>query len=338
MERVKNYVIIALVVLCTVFLGLTLKSIKDLSHAQNQLTSKDAQIQQLDTDLGLSKSELVEVDTLNHQYKNEIDGFPDKLKSIIKEYKLKIQSRDQTIAALNGKIQGGNTTVIVEKPLGSQPADPTAQVIRYEWHSKDNRFHLLDPDIFAKDNEEFTYNQFVSMKGYVYQGKDGKLQIRKVDIQEVIPYTNEAGHTEYKPIDGPPIKIVDSNFQYTNSSSKDKSLLDVITLRSFASFDTSLNPGIGVEWANLGRVFDYWNLGVNSKIVADVSDPLKGSLQKSRLDVGLDYQIIPPFLDTNLAVGISVGTPFDHFGSTDNLVLSGNAIFYITNDYNPFQK
>lgn len=335
MEKVKTYLLIAAGLMIGI-LGLAfLIQHNELKNSTNILTAQDRDIQQLNVQLGLAEATLFSEQVLNKKYKKEISDFPQELNRIIEEHNLRLQSRDQTIAQLKNKLIGGTTTVVVRPVapiLGSLPGSDEAatQQISYEWKDTTGRFHLIDPDIFIKHNEVFTSQQNIKVLGHVFYGKDGRLQIRKMELQEVIEERNPDGTINYKPIDGSNIKIVDSDFEYANTSiKKDKQLLDIFKPRLLASYDTELTPGIGIEILNIGNILDYINIGINTKISADLTDPLKGSLGNSRISAGISYSLLKPLIDTNFAIGASIGTPFNKFAN--NWVFTVDALLYLTN-------
>jgi hypothetical protein len=335
----KKRIAVALMAVIMLLLGgSTFVLAQELDRAKNMLTAKDAQIQQLDTKLGISESTLLGVSELNKKYKDEIDAFPDKLKGIIDSYELKIQSRDRTIASLRNTIDGGTTVVEIISPPGSGGGADGAS-ISYKWTDKLDRFHLVDPDIFIENNEKFTYNQHVAVKGHVLYGKDGKLQIRRVEIQEVVPDgTGEDGKPAFKPVPGGEMTVVDSTFEYADLGSKERNLWDIIHPRLLASMDsqlkissvsTEIRPGIGVEVLNLGRYIDHANIGLNTKVTLNLDDPLGGSLLKSRVGAGIGYTFAPPILNTNFALGVSASTPSNNLLNEWHFTV--DAIFFVTN-------
>lgn len=352
-NKIKNYALAALSVLFILAVGAGVYFFYQLEDERTKLTAKDAQIQQLDSELGLSKSSLVDANQLNDQLKKDLAKFPEELRQKIKEYELQLQNRDETIAALRNEVKGGHTDVVVKGPREDDgepdvdsppstcvPTDVQQLVIAYAWEDDLGRFHLVDPDIFIEDNERFTSTQYITVVGHVFYGKDGNLQVKKVEIQEVIPSGHDkSGKPVYKAVPGSNVELVDSKFEYVNTLPvRKRGLLDVITLRPFASFDTALTPGLGIEWVNLGRLIDYANFGFNTRLALDVSDVLGGSLQSSRIAAGIQYQLVPPFFDTNLAIGASVGMPFNHIADINHMVFTIDAIFYLTPDLNPFSS
>jgi hypothetical protein len=319
-----------ILVLFVLFLGTALneqnKKINVLTM-QLEATKKNHELEILNFNksLGLADSQLVTQKALTEQYKKQLT---DKDKDFEKErekYNLDIRSRDRTIATLRGKLNGGNsgtgTVVCPGLPPEKQP------VVDYFWEDNLKRFRLDDPDIFVKNNERFSYSQNIKVKGEVFKDKTGNIQVRRVSIDEV--------DSEGNLIPDSSVSIKESEFKYVNEKleEKEKKLIDVFTFRPLAIFDIALQPGIGFEVANLGRYIDYANVGLYGKVSADVSDPLNGSLQNSRLGIGLNYHFIPPFVKTNFAVGAAVNLPFNKL---DSPVLTVDAILYLTEDLNPF--
>lgn len=328
-ERVKNIALIVAFAALAILATLLVLSKNELNRIANSLTAKDAEIQQLDKDLGISKSSLLSLSDLNKKYKEEIEGFPAKLKKIIDSYELKILSRDRTIAALKNQIAGGTTVVEVkpDTPEGNK-------VISYQWTDPLSRFRLTDPDIFVPDNENFTYSQYVTVTGHVLYGKDGRLQIRRVELKEVTPSGQDSsGKPTFKPVPGGKMEIVDSTFDYSDLAAKEKSVFDVFHPRVIASLgahtqllppSAKLLPGVGLEIANLGRFIDHANVGINTKLSLDTDNILA-----SRIGAGIAYTVAPPAVDTNLGLGISVSTPSNNL--LNEWGLSIDAIFYLTN-------
>lgn len=335
----KRIAVVIMVILVLVLGGTTYTLSQEIDRIRNELTAKDAKIQELDVKLGISESTLMGVSELNKKYKDEIDAFPDKLRGIIDSYELKLQSRDRTIAALRNTIDGGTTVVeVISLPDPDEPnAGPPS--ISYKWTDPLDRFHLVDPDIFVPDNEEFAYNQHVALKGHVLYGKDGKLQIRRVEIQEVVPDGQDSdGKPAFKPVPGGEMVIVDSTFEYADLGSKEKKLWDIIYPRLLVSLDaglklesvsTDVRPSIGVELVNLGRYIDYANVGLNAKITPNLDDPLSGSLLKSNVGVGASYTVMPPLVNSNFAVGIGISTPSNNL--LNEWQITADAIFFVTN-------
>jgi len=341
-NRKKNIAIVVMAVLLSTSLGILFIVSGELDRARSVLTAKDAAIQLLNVELGISQSSLVDLSELNSKYKSEINGFPDKLRQIIDSYELKIQSRDHTIASLRNTIRGGTTEVVVTVPdngAGSGPPSQNNQIISYKWTDTYNRFHLIDPDIFVQDNEEFSYNQYVSIKGYVLFGKDGKLQIRRVELHEVIPNGRDAsGNMIFKDVPGSKMELVDSTFEYADLNSNERSLWDVVHPRLIASIGAQASvlppkiearPGVGVEVINLGRYIDYANLGLNLKVIPDFDNVLGGSILNTKIGAGLNYTIAPPIIDTNFGIGAGVATPSNNL--LNEWYFTVDAIFYITN-------
>jgi hypothetical protein len=319
-----------ILILLVLFLGSALQFQQDKIDAlslQIELTNKNHQldIQTLNEDLGLADSQLTSQKALTEQYKSELTKKDVEFEKERQKYKLEIRSKDKIIAVLTGKINGGSSgtggLVCPGLPPEKQP------VVNYFWQDHLKRFRLDDPDILVQNNETFTYSQNIKVKGEVFKDKTGNLQVRKVSVEEVTSNGEIIKDTK--------VSLLDSQFNYVNDKieEKQKSLLDVFTFRPLATFDIALQPGIGFEIANLGRYVDYANVGVYGKVSADVSDPQNGSLQNSRLGIGLNYHFVPPFVKTNFAVGAAVNLPFNKL---DSPVLTVDAILYLTEDLNPF--
>lgn len=327
-------VTIALFVLTSTILGYLLNaSLTKLEQKNIIIESRNEEIQAFDKELSIAESKLLTLEDLNNKYKKEIKDMDSEFKKIVSKYDLELQSRENTIASLIGQIKGGVTEVVVINDDGTISITDNldnvdGRVISYTWSDTSGRFLLQDPDILISGNEKFSYKQSFRVKGHVFTDETGNVQVKKVEMSEVI--VDENG--EYVAVENSNMTLVSSDFEYTNKD-KQKSILDIVTLRPIATFDTAIMPGIGLEFINLGRYFDYANVGIYSKVAFDVSDPLGGSLQRSRAGIGVSYHIVPPLINTNFAVGVSATTPFNDVGK---VMISADAILYLTDDLNPF--
>jgi hypothetical protein len=319
--------ILLLVILVSFLLADTIEQ-----RQQNEILSKKIEaitenhqldILKLNEDIGLADSQLTTQQLLNEQYKRSLTEKDQEFEKMRKKYSLEIKSRDNTIAHLKGTSTGGTTTVEGDcKQIGLE-----TPVLAYTWEDSLQRFKLNDPDIFRKDNEVFTYEQKIKVSGEIFSDKSGNIKARRVQLQEVWGKDN-------KTVASSNVKLVASDFTYVNEKQENtKNFVDIFTFRPLATFDIALMPGIGFEVVNLGRLVDYTNLGVYTKLSADLKDPLKGSLQNSRIGIGINYHFIPPVIKTNFAIGAAINLPFNKL---DSPVLTVDAILYLTEDLNPF--
>lgn len=357
MEKWKYYGLIGLVVIAAVgllsstALGYSLyMTSKNLADANRVINAKIDEIQEFDSKLGIAESDLRREKDLREKYQDEIKAFQRELQQKtdkIRTKDLQISSRDQTIAALRKKITGGTSTVTEV----DTKKDETGQEVKFEtivdvkevcsdktlaysWKDEHDRFRLRDPDISQSGDETFEYKQYIKITGLVLTDDTGNVQVKKITATEVLRGEDDAGNPVYEAVKDGDLLLVDSSFEYTNKEENDKHILDIVTLRPFVSFDTAVTPGFGLELINLGRYIDYANFGLYGKLAFDVSDPLGGSLQRSRFGVGLAYHIVPPLVSTNFAIGASVSTPFNDIGQ---VVFTVDIILYLTEDLNPFR-
>jgi len=357
MENIKKYKKILLPVLGTVCLALVLflgfalyKTNERLADANRVISAKIDDLQEFDSKLGIAESTLHREKDLREKYESETKAFQKEIAektNKINAGDLKLKSREETIAALRRTIKGGSSSVTtVEIKTDPKTGDETTfetivdikqicdgKTLAYSWEDKHKRFSLKDPDISNLGDEIFEYKQYIRIKGLVLTDKTGNVQVKKIIATEVIRKETKAGEVSYEPIDGGDLELIDSKFEYTNKEEDGRSLLDIVTLRPFASFDTAVMPGFGLELINLGRFVDYANIGLYGKMAFDVSDPLGGSLQNSRMGLGLNYHIIPPLIPTNFAIGAAISTPFNNIGQ---VVFTVDLILYLTEDLNPF--
>lgn len=306
---------------CSWYFAVKYQQLKTHSTALEDIVLKGtSEIQSLNKKLGLAQSNLITSDALAENYKGELKGMETEFKALQKKYKLEIASRDYTIANLKGQIEGGETTVVITPTPNTNPINPVTQKIAYTWQDKYKRFQLSDPDIMKKDNESFTYGIKLGLTGYVYKDTSGNVQVRKVAVKEM-----RTDGDKLIPIDGSNVELVESKFEYINEK-LEKRWTDIFVLRPLVSFDTQLNPGVGVELINLGKYFDWVNLGLLPMTSLHVSDGLRG-LQDSTVGLGLSYSLIPPLFDSNVALAFNVGTPYNKLGK--EWVFSGSIIFYL---------
>lgn len=357
MKKWKLYGLVGLVVVAVVgllssaALGYSLyHTNKNLADANRVIDAKIEEVQEFDSKLGIAESDLRREKDLREAYEKEVKKFQRELQAKtnkIRAKDLEISSRDQTIASLRKKIKGGTSsvTVVEKKPdeTGKEVVFETVVDVRevcsdktlaYSWKDEHERFELKDPDISNSGDETFEYKQYIKITGLVLSDDSGNVKVKKITATEVLRKEDDVGNPTYEPVKDGDLVLVDSKFEYTNKEQNDKSLLDIVTLRPFASFDTAVTPGFGLELVNLGRYIDYANIGLYGKLAFDLSDPLGGSLQSSRMGVGVSYHIVPPLLPTNFAIGASLSTPFNDIGQ---IVFTVDIILYLTDDLSPFR-
>jgi hypothetical protein len=302
----------------------------ELEQANTVIKAKIEELQSFNSKLGIADSTLLRHQDLIEKYEEEVEHLDEDFLELVEKHDLELKSRDRTITGLKGRETGGRTTVTTgnfETIININEVCDGKQ-IAYEWQDKTHRFHLKDPDIAIPNNEVFDYQQWVAIKGFVFTDATGNIQVKKLEIQEVIRNINEEGEVTYDIIPGGKVTIADSKFEYTNKSPKEESWswFDPITLRPVALFDVvSLQPGLGLELFNLGKWFPLVNIGLVPKVSLDTTL----NMSNSRMGIGAVYHFLPPLVDTNLALGVGVTTPFNDIG---RMMLSVDLIFYLTND------
>lgn len=281
---------------------------------QAQLTGQKDEIQKANARLGIAEATAVSKDALEKQYQEDIKSLGLEIADLRTKVKAKPVSKDRG-------------TIVIEKIVygGTQSTDPQKGAIAYNWEDPTGRFRLKDPDIAASGDETFSYRLKVRITGYIFEDSTGIIKARQVVAQELIERRNPDGTTTT--IVGDRLPIEDNIYQYSVPVKKPH-LFDIIKPRVFALFDTSLNPGLGVELANLGNYFDYLNIGAGLFVSVETND-FPNALHSSSLGIGVQYTVIPPFLSTNIGIGVGVATPADDlFG---RFIVTGNIIFYLTN-------
>lgn len=305
---------------------------------QGQLSDMERELQDGNSDLDVMKSELMSQEKLYERIKSQKEEVDKDFDNFKKRHNLQIKSMDKTIASLKQKINGGNTNVIV-KPIPNNESvscDNTSSCnlfdcslvnnycsIAYEWEDNLGRFKLKDPSIFNKNDEIFTTNQLFKVYGEIYEEKNGSLQIRRLVLREVY-----LSNGKYKSIENGEAKIIESKFEYHNpppdpnlkSSWKDLFKLRVIALASINIFpDSGLTRfGVGLEF------FNWSGLGINTHTLFSFQD-----VKKIAQHVGISYSPKLKNLDLNVAIGVSVGTPFANLFR--DYSVNAALIFYLNN-------
>jgi len=354
----KQYLVLLLILCNVAFASTAYLFYESYSSAKSELSelkvidnARISEIQNFNKELGRANSRLVTQAELASKNKIEIDNFKKEIKSQtdkINEKDLKIRSSEKTIASLKGTTYGGKSTVTIVSGGGDDRSsfetvvdvsEVCGEKLAYHWSDVHNRFELFDPDIGNSNDEKFSYKQMIRIKGIVLTDSTGKVQVKKVTAEEVVEIEGGSDGRTFMKIDGGEVTLVDSEFEYSIEPEKKEpfNLLGPITLRPVVGFDLPyMTPSIGLEVLNIGRWIPYVNLGLVPKFSFDISSISNGSfesLRKSRIGLGLVYQFIPPMVDTNIGLGISLGAPLDDISS---LMLSVDLIFYLTQDLFPF--
>jgi len=271
----------------------------DLSNYQKQLagllSDKERALETANKDLGTANSKLVKALSDKDVLTKEFEQFK-------KDNQLILKSKDEIIATLQSQITGGQSS------SNSTCVLPSGCVISYSWKDDFGRFELKVPDVFAKPSvATFTANQSFILKGQVYKQKNGFLETRRVELQEVY-----LDGKDYKTVPGSSANIVDSQFQYTDQPPASKSIFSPRLFLSLGYDFNSIKAGIGAQ-------FIFWRgFGLESHTAFDKT--LKNSTQS----LGLLWT---PFDSWNFGIGPSVSTPFNNL--FHSWALNLNVVFYL---------
>lgn len=289
-----------------------------------QLTEKERELQSLNTELGLARSELMTQSELSKRLKRDKEELDERFEKFKKEHRLKISSRDRTIARLNQRINGGNTSTEVISTSDKQDCSDieSSCVIKYSWEDTLKRFQLTDPNIFSSGDETFNSSQLFKAYGEVYEQKDGSLKTRRMVLREVV--SGEDG--EYIAVPGGKAEIVDSDFEYYNPPKivEKETWLDLFKLRVVALGtlsvldDNKMRFGLGAEFFNVD------GLGLNTHTAMDFNH-----ISRWEHRLGVTYQPSIFNQDLNLAMGTSIGTPYSSFGQDWSFNM--DILFYLHN-------
>jgi hypothetical protein len=282
---------------------------------QGQLSDQERELQKSNSELGISKSELMTQKQLATKLKSDNEEYSRQLQSYIKRYNLEIASRDETIAELKQQLSGGSSEVVVGNDCNLNNPDNKC-VLAYSWEDQYKRFKLADPNVFQKNNEVFTSKQTFKIYGEVYKQKNGSLETRRVVLREI----HKKEDNTYEEIPNAKADVLDAKFEYT-SSPNENTARGVVRPRVIGFGTVGITPDIGTTQLGAGMEFlNYKNFGLSTGFGLDFE-----SLKKSELKVGIEYN--PSFL--NLGFGVFGGTPVDGF--VKEYTLSTGLIFYITN-------
>ena len=287
---------------------------------EGKLSDQEREMQQLNTALGLAKSELLTQKELSERYKKDREEIDEEFDKFVKKHNLEIASRDRTIAKLKQKI-GGDGTAVVVAPNEESCKNVEKCVISYNWEDTLKRFKLTDPNIWESGDEVFESEQVFKIYGEVFQQKDGSLQTRRLVLREVTQLEDGT----YEPIPNGKAEIVDSKFEYQNPPrlELEKDWTDLFTLRMIAVGSVTAFPDPGATNFGLGVEFFNWEgLGINTYTAINFKN-----IEKTEQRLGVTYS--PTFFDRplNLGIGASVGTPFANF--FQEVSVNIDLIFYL---------
>lgn len=288
-----------------------------------QLSDKERELQELNTQLGLSHSQLVTQEELAKRLAKEKEELDAKFKAFVKQHDLEIASKDETIAKLQQQINGGNSgTEIIGCDLLKEEIKKSC-TISYSWEDALGRFKLKDPNIFISNNEIFTSEQYFKVYGEIWKQKNGSLQTRRLVLREM----QKMPDGTFKEIEGAKADIIDSDFVYTNEPFDPTAWTwrDLFRLRFIMGADINLYPSAGKTNLLAGLEFlNYKGFGLNTHTVVNFKD-----IKTSEQHLGIAYNPKLFGSQLNLAIGASVGTPF--YRMFKDYTIGLDLLFYINN-------
>jgi len=281
-----------------------------------QLDDSERLLQNANTKLGVSKSELLTQEELNDRLKKEKQEVDKEFDAFRKKHNLILKAKDLTIAKLQQQIQGGNSETNTDQCEGISENC----VISYSWSDNLSRFSLKDPNIFKQDNETFTSSQLFKIYGEVYQQQNGSLKTKRIVLREIYKDGDQ-----YKEIKDGKAEIIDAKFEYSNEPApiESKTWRDLFILRPIIVGSLNVIPDNGT--VNLGTGIQFFELsgfGVNTYVSFDFTDA-----KKIEHRLGLAYS--PKIRDKqlNFAVGLSAGSPY--YKMFKQFSVSTDIIFYL---------
>jgi len=297
-----------------------------------QLTDKEKALEAANNALGVAQSKLLSQSDLIKAYEADKIKTNADFEKFKKDYQLKLDSYQKTVASLEQQLHGGITVVNGGEPRQpndprpdkqfNKPIDPQKSKLAYDWQSGDGRFELQDPDVFSSGNEIFKLHQNFVITGEIYRQKDGFLKTERLQLDEVVPDgKNKDGSTKYKTVAS--AQVVDSKFNYTQQSPDTwvprKGVFGVwgVVSANFA-LNNGLNPrfllGTGIEvlnWKGLGlgtQLYLDTNVWKDSGFGIDLAyrPTIKGAQLNLAIDVGIATQFRQPFTSYIPMIGLKL--------------------------------
>ena len=181
---------------------------------QGQLTLREKEIEAINTQLGLARSQLATQGALEQKYQTLLTQRDDAFKQFRRAHALRMESISDSILQLRQQIRQG-TEKAHEVALPTQALGPSATTARpaisYEYVDKDGRLQLTDPDIWSQGDEVIQLRQFFRVKGAVLRQIDGSLMTERIQLLEVVPDSTGS----YREL--AEASLVDADFTYANA-------------------------------------------------------------------------------------------------------------------------
>jgi hypothetical protein len=276
---------------------------------RGQLDDKEREIQALNTELGLTQSQLISQAELEKLYVSQLSERDAAMEAFRKEHDLQIASMTNAIFNLENKIHGGKTSVgglpVGGQPVGNQPvasaSQPASQPLSYTYTDKYGRVALIDPDIYTAGNEDLILNQFFMLNGKVFrqEQKDGFLRTEKLDLTEIVRQPDGS----YAAIGT--AKLVSAKFSYADPAPVTKAPKRIgWDMSVLATVGTTFVIEHPLAFGGAVNIARWKSLGVAVGVASDFA-----SLGGTALDVLATYRPAIAGRDLNLMVGVGAGFP-----------------------------
>lgn len=181
---------------------------------QGRLTEREKEVEALNTQLGLARSQLVTQETLERKYQSSLAKRDDALEQFRREHALRVESLSDANFLLQQQLrQGeGKAQAVLPSPASLKPgADAAQPVISYHYADKEGRLQLTDPDIGLPGDEVVELTQRFRVKGTVLRQEDGALMTERLQLLEVA----RASDGTYREL--AEAHLVDASFSYVNA-------------------------------------------------------------------------------------------------------------------------
>jgi hypothetical protein len=179
------------------------------------LSAREKQIEALNTQLGLTRSQLVTQSDLDQRYQALLTSKDQAFEQFRREHALALKDISDALFALQEQSRGGTEVAREVPPVPSQPGEATLPstrpVISYEYTDTEGRVHLTDPNIWVQGDEVLQLKQFFRVEGTVLQQVEGSLMTERVQLLEVAP--EDKG--QYRKL--AEAQLVDAQFTYANA-------------------------------------------------------------------------------------------------------------------------
>jgi hypothetical protein len=272
---------------------------------QSKLTESEQQLEALNTQLGVARSQLVTQADLEQKYQTLLTSRDSDFEKFRREHSLALQSISDSLLELRQQGRRGTEKAQEVTPPPRPPAqgDPPAArpAISYAYADGDGRVHLTDPNIWVQGDESLALEQHFRVEGTVLKQTDGSLMTERIRLLEVSP--TEAG--QYREL--AEARLVDAHFTYANAPVEGPPSVSWGP-SWLATLGTSFRSERPLRFGASARVVQHGALGLAGGLSSDFQ-----SLEGSGGDVFLTFT--PSVLGRELGLSLGGGVHLPVAGS-----------------------